>query len=88
MMDFGYLIGWAGACIGITVPLFQIRKLLKSKDGTGVSILTYISLECALLCYLLHAIYIRSEVFTVIQSVNLCTNGFVLGWLLKAGRKR
>lgn len=80
-MDFGYLIGWFGACIGITVPLFQIRKLLKYRDGTGVSILTYTALECALLCYLLHAIYIHSEVFTVIQSVNLCTNGFVLAWL-------
>jgi len=82
-MDFGYVIGWVGASIGITVPIFQILKLLKRKDGAGVSILTYVALECAIVCYLLHAIYIKSEVFTVIQSVNLCTNGFILIWLLR-----
>jgi len=84
-MEAGYLIGWLGLIFGLIVPLPQIIKIVKSKSCNGVSKVTYACLCCALVCYLIHAIYIQSLVFTIAQSINLITNTIVLILLFKRG---
>ena len=81
-MEIGYIIGWVGFGFGILVPIPQLYSLIKF-GHTRVSMLTYLFLTIALACYLWHAIYIKSVVFTVVQSVNLTTNAAVLFLLLK-----
>jgi len=79
----GYLVGWLGVAFGLMVAPFQLYKIIKSQRVDGISLHTYIFLCCALVCYLLHAIYIKSIVFTVAQSLNLITNGTILIYLLR-----
>lgn len=80
-MDFGYWIGFAGIGFGIAVPIPQILKIRKTGRVDGIALQTYMFLCCALACYLIHAIYIQSLVFTIAQSINLTTNSVILGIL-------
>ena len=85
-MDLGYLIGWVGVAFGLCVPIPQLIKIFKTKSLSDISIGTYIFLVCCLMCYLIHAIYIESLVFTVAQSINLTTNGIILMLLIRKGK--
>jgi len=80
-MDFGYWIGFVGIGFGIAVPIPQILKIRRTGRIDGISLQTYLFLCCALVCYLIHAIYIQSVVFTIAQSVNITTNSIILGIL-------
>ena len=82
------LIGWLGVLLGMSVPCWQIRKLLKTRSGNDVSIGTYVALICAMSCYLFEAIRIMSYVFITAQSINITLNTFVLVWLLKHRSKK
>lgn len=79
-MDFGYIIGWCGVAFGLLVPIPQLIKIFKTRKLSDVSLGTYTFLVCCLICYLIHAIYIQSIVFTVAQSINLTTNSII--WIL------
>lgn len=81
----GYWVGWIGVAFGLFVAPPQLWKIIKTKRTDGISLMTYIFLFLALLCYLIHAIYIKSPVFVVAQSINLTTNGIIL-WLLIRSR--
>lgn len=79
-MDIGYAIGWVGVCFGLLVPLPQLWKIYKTKQLDAISLGTYTFLVMCLSCYLIHAIYLKSEVFMTAQSINLSTNGVI--WVL------
>lgn len=81
-MEFGYIIGWAGVVFGLGVAPPQLVKILMTGDISGISLITYSFLWCALFCYLLHAIHIKSKVFITAQSINLVTNSAVLALLV------
>lgn len=83
-MDLGYVIGWVGVGFGLLVPLPQLIKIIKTKSLNDISIGTYIFLVLCLTCYLVHAIYIKSPVFTVAQLINLTTNSVILGLLVRS----
>jgi len=85
-LNLGNIIGWLGVAFGLMVAPPQLYKIIKYKKVDGISLVTYTFLCCALMCYLIHAIYIKSLVFTVAQSVNLITNAVILIYLLR-GRK-
>ena len=82
----GYWIGWMGVAFGLLVAPPQLYKILKTRKIDGISLVTYVFLCLALLCYLIHAIYIESPVFITAQSINLVTNSAILVMLIK--RKR
>ena len=84
-MEPGELVGWLGVLVGLFVSPPQLIKIIKTRKCDGISKLTYCALVVALVFYLLHAIYIKSLVFTVAQSVNLTTNGVILYFLFKRG---
>lgn len=86
-MEFGYWIGWLGVAFGLCVPIPQLVKIIKTKKLADVSLGTYTFLVLCLLCYLIHAIHIKAEVFICAQSVNLCTNGVIFFLLIKDRRK-
>jgi len=83
LSEIGYLIGYIGLAFGILVPIPQLIKIKRTHSLNGISLHTYIFLVIALACYLAHAIYIKSIVFTIAQSINLTTNGIVLGLLIR-----
>lgn len=85
-MDWGYLVGWTGVGLGLLVAPPQLYKIIKTGKCNDISLLTYTALCGALICYLLHAIYINSIVFTVAQSINLATNSAILVLLIKGRR--
>ncbi len=76
-MEIGNIIGYIGVVLGLAVPVPQLLKLART-GSSGVSLGTYVFLCLALVCYLIHAIYIGSPVFTISQSVNLATNTAIL----------
>ena len=82
-MDFGYVIGWCGIACGFLVAPSQLYRIWRTKDVEAISTVTYVALNLALICYLLHAIYIESVVFMTAQSINLTTNMVILGCLVK-----
>ncbi len=77
------LIGWVGVLVGLTVPLPQLAHIIKTGRVKNVSVGTYILLEIAMACYLIHAIYISAPVFIVAQGVNLVNNGVILFLLVR-----
>lgn len=81
-MKAGYLVGWMGVAFGLLVAPPQLIKILMTGEVAGISVWTYSFLVLALICYLLHAIYIKSKVFIVAQSVNLITNSVILAYLI------
>ena len=82
-MELGNIVGWLGVLFGLFVAPPQLIKIIKMKHCNGVSKLTYIALVITLTFYLLHAIYIKSIVFIMAQSINLLTNSTILYFLLK-----
>jgi len=76
----GYWIGWFGVAFGLLVPLPQLVRIFRTKSLVNISLGTYTLLIMCLCCYLVHAIYIKSEVFATAQSINLLTNGSI--WTL------
>lgn len=85
-MELGYLVGWVGVAFGLLVPIPQLIKIKRTGKCGDVSIGTYVFLCCCLICYLIHAIYIESLVFTIAQSINLATNGIILILLIRKGK--
>ncbi len=85
-MDGGYLIGWIGLLLGIPVAPFQLYKIIKRKTSDDISVPTYAFLCGAMICYLLHAIYINSPVFIAAQAVNLTFNMIILIVILQHRR--
>lgn len=83
-MEFGYWIGWCGVFWGLLVAPPQLIKILKTGKTEGISLLTYLFLTCALICYLWHSFYIHSVVFQVAQGVALVVNGAILCLLVKS----
>lgn len=79
----GYWIGWLGVVFGLLVAPPQLIKIIRTGKTDGISLMTYTFLALALTCYLIHAISIGSVVFVVAQSINLITNGVILGLLIK-----
>ena len=79
---FGFWIGWLGVAFVMLVSPMQLYKILTTGEIGGISIYTYIFLTLGLICYLIHAIHIRSIVFTVAQSTNLVPTVWVLILLL------
>jgi uncharacterized protein with PQ loop repeat len=82
-VSFGYAIGWVGVGFGLLVPIPQLIKILRHQKVDGIALWTYIFLVACLACYLWHAVYIKSAVFTVAQSINLINNGAILVLLVK-----
>lgn len=83
IVDFVYIIGWLGVGFGLMVAPPQLIKIIKTGKTSGISLLTYIALCAALLCYLLYAISIKDAVFMTAQSINLVTNSVILFLLIR-----
>ena len=81
-MKPGYLIGWLGVAFGLMVAPPQLIRILLTGETQAISLWTYLFLVLALTCYLLHAIYIKSKVFIVAQSINLVVNSIILVYLI------
>jgi len=83
----GYIVGYCGVALGLCVPIPQLISIIRTKRLADVSLGTYSFLVLCLLCYLIHAIYIKAEVFICANSINLCTNGAIFVLLIKDRRK-
>lgn len=81
-MKFGNAIGWLGIFFVMWVSPLQLYKIITTGQTEAVSVYTYIFLTCGLICYLIHAIHIKSKVFTVAQITNLIPTVWVLVLLL------
>ena len=80
---FGFWIGWLGIAFVATVSPAQLYKILTTGVTDGISVYTYLFLTLGLICYLIHAIHIKSVVFTVAQAVNLIPTAWVLILLVR-----
>ena len=81
-MKPGYLIGWIGVVFIALVSPPQLIKILQTGATTGISLWTYIFLCLGLICYLIHAVHIKSKVFVVAQSLNLIPSSIILALLI------
>ncbi len=79
----GTAIGYLGIVLGFFVAPVQLIRIIRTREVTGISLATYIFLCLALICYLLHAFYIKSPVFILAQSLNIITNMGVLFLLFR-----
>jgi uncharacterized protein with PQ loop repeat len=82
-MEAGYIVGWVGLAFGVCVPIPQLIKIYRTRSLNDISLWTYIFLVFCLSCYLIHAIYIKSVVFTIAQGFNLITNSTILVLLIR-----
>ena len=82
-LQLGYIVGYFGVIFGMLVPIPQLIKIFRTKSLKDISLTTYLFLCVAISCYLIHAIYIESIVFTVAQSINLSTNATILVLLIR-----
>lgn len=82
MKKFGFWIGWLGVAFVMMVSPSQLIRILTTGQTEGISVLTYIFLTLGVTCYLIHAIHIKSVVFTVAQITNLIPTIWVLVLLL------
>ena len=87
-MDFGYVIGWCGVAFGLMVAPPQLYKIIKTRRMNDISLVTYSALCITLICYLIHAIYIHSVVFTTAQAINLTINTAIWVMLMRHRFKR
>ena len=72
------IIGYLGLAFGLGVAPPQIIKILKTKNVTGVSKLTYWLLCACLVCYFIHAVAIGATVFIISNGINMFINFFTL----------
>lgn len=79
----GYWIGWVGVALGLCVPVPQLMKIIRTGEMSNISFGTYSFLIGCMACYLIHAIYIKSPVFMVAQSINLTTNMTIWAMLFR-----
>ena len=82
MIDWGYVAGWVGVALGLGVPIPQLLLILETGEVGNISVGTYSLLVACMICYLLHAIRIRSKVFITAQSINIISNGVILIMLI------
>lgn len=82
-MEIGYLIGYLGIFFGLFVAPQQLIRLIKRKSSEDISITSYLALCLAIGCYLIHAIYIKSVVFVIAQSINITFNTAIFIVLLR-----
>lgn len=87
-LDYGYIVGILGIITGLLVAPPQLIKMLKTNSSRDISVYTYLFLCIALVFYLLHAIYIKSIIFTIAQSLNLTFNSTILVILLRHRGRR
>ena len=87
-MEIGYIIGWIGVATGLLVAPPQLYKIIKTRRMNDISLVTYSALCITLVCYLLHAIYIHSAVFTTAQAINLTVNSIIWAMLMRHRFKR
>ena len=80
---FEQLIGWAGVAFGLLVAPPQLYKILRTKQTNGISLVTYTFLCLALVCYLVHAVFIKDAVFITAQAVNIVVNFTILVLLFR-----
>ena len=83
----GYWIGWLGVTFIMFVSPAQLYKILTTGQTEGISIYTYLFLTTGLICYLIHAIHIKSKVFMWAQIINLIPTVAVLILLLSLGEE-
>ena len=76
-------VGWLGVGFGLFVAPPQLVKIIQTGSVGDISVLTYAFLCLALICYLIHAIHIKSKVFITAQSLNIIANGIILVLLLR-----
>lgn len=76
-------IGWMGVGFGLLVAPAQLYRIIRTRQTRAISTLTYVFLNLALVCYLLHAINIADAVFITAQAVNLAINGAILYLLVR-----
>ena len=81
--DMKYWIGWLGVFCGLFVAPPQLYKIITTGGVSDISLMTYTFLCLALICYLIHAIHIKSKVFITAQSLNLGTNFVILLYLME-----
>jgi len=79
-------VGWLGVGFGLLVAPAQLIRILRTKCTTGISITTYLCLCLALVCYLVHALYIQDAVFITAQAVNITVNFTILVLLVRGKR--
>ncbi len=78
----GYWIGWLGVLLGFLVAPPQLYKIISTGQTEAISLMTYIFLCLALVCYLIHAIHIKSRVFITAQAINLVANSIILALII------
>ena len=78
MKRFGFWAGWLGVVFIMMVSPAQLHKILTTGVIEGISVYTYLFLTLGLICYLIHAVHIRSIVFAVAQVVNLIPTAWIL----------
>ncbi len=83
-------IGWVGVAISYIVSFPQIILMLRTKNSSGISALTYGLLFATDVCYLIRAIYIDEPVFiagklwaSTIVGIQLC---LILHYRARAAR--
>jgi uncharacterized protein with PQ loop repeat len=87
-LELGYIIGYVGILFGLGVAPPQLIKIIKTNSSSDISLATYLFLCIALVCYLLHAIYIHALVFIIAQSINIVVNAAIFIVLLQHRRRR
>ncbi len=75
---FGFWIGWLGVVFVMMVSPAQLYKILTTGVIEGISLYTYLFLTLGVTCYLIHAVHIKSVVFTVAQIANLIPTTWIL----------
>jgi len=68
------IFGWMGVLFGLFVAPMQLMKIMRTKQVSGISMITYIFLDLAILCYFIHAIEIGDPPFMVANGLNLTVN--------------
>ena len=81
-MKYGNKIGWLGLFFVFLVAPSQLYKSITTGSVEDVSLPMYLFLWAGLICYLIHAITIKSKVFICSQLVNLVTVTWMIVLLL------
>ena len=68
--------------LGLAVAPPQLIRIIMTGQTEAISVVTYTFLILTMVCYLLHAIHIKSAVFITAQSINLVVNFTILMYLI------